>query len=78
MLVRVLKIPKTDGGFRFSSGLPQTFVEVDWFRDDHFPITPESEADYRDFISSKSYFEEGTPFLVLHPTHSFTIGYEAE
>lgn len=75
MLVRVLKIHPCDGKFRFGGGQTQPWVEVDWFRDDEFPLTPETEYQFRNFIEPKDY-NDGSPLLVLHPEHSFTINYE--
>jgi len=77
MLIRALKIAPTDGGFRFGDGQPQTFVEVDWFRDDDYPLTLDTEMDYWRFLESKVY-NDGSPLLVLSPRHSFTINYEAD
>ncbi len=37
MLIRVLEIAEPTGNFHFGSGEPQTFMEVDWFRDDQPP-----------------------------------------
>lgn len=76
MLIRVLKIAPTDGRFRFGGGQPQPFVEVDWFRDDDYPLTPDTEDEYRKGLEPKDY-NDGSPLLVLHPRHSFTINYKA-
>ncbi len=78
-LIRVLEMPRGDGNFRFGAGAPQTFVEVDWFRDDIGPsmATFEGRADIEVFIRKKNYFKAHTPYLVLHQDASFTIGYSA-
>lgn len=82
-LVRVLEIPPSDGKFRFGGGAPQTFVEVDWFRDDPGVIptpnfgTTEGREQVEKFIRQKNYFDPAKAYLVLHPQHSFTIGYKA-
>jgi hypothetical protein len=77
MLIRVLEIPKPTGNFHFRGGEPQTFVEVDWFRDDVYPLTAETRQMYEDDLRKKRYFKEDRAYLVLHPTHTFTIGYDA-
>lgn len=86
MLVRVFEMPTFSGGFRFGGGKPETFIEVDWFRDDP-PISPEfagpsfatteGRAQIADFIRAKNYFRLGKSYLVLHPQHPFTVDYEA-
>jgi hypothetical protein len=86
MLVRVFEIPPPTGTFHFSSGEPQSFIEVDWFRDDPSPLSPErpplftteeGRAQVRRFIEAKRYFDPAKAYLVLHPTHPFTMGYAA-
>lgn len=85
MLVRVLEIPPSSGGFCFGSGNPQTFVEVDWFRDET-PMEPnapgmmeteDGRKEIAEFVKAKNYFDRSKSYLVLHPSHSFTINYAA-
>ena len=85
MLIRILEIPEPSGNYHFGSGEPQTFVEVDWFRDD--PLmgqegpgmmeTEEGRAQIADFVKGKRYYDPTKAYLVLHPGHSFTINYSA-
>jgi hypothetical protein len=80
MLVRVFEIPKPTGSFHFGGGEAQSFMEVDWFRDDERPemfTTQEGRAQVEKFIRAKRYFDPAKPYLVLHPIGSFTIGYAA-
>jgi hypothetical protein len=84
MLVRVLEIPKSSGRFHFDGGEGQTFIEVDWFRDDRSPgddrpdySTTDGRQRIEEFIRAKRYFSEKKAYLVLHPVHPFTIGYSA-
>lgn len=86
MLVRVFKMPVFSGGFRFGGGKPETFIEVDWFRDDPWAAddekrprydTPEGRAAVAAFIKGKNYYVPDCAYLILHPLHPFTIGYSA-
>lgn len=79
MLIRVFIIPNDlSVGYLFSGGTPHTFVQVDWFRDDNgWSKTPAGRAELKQFIKTKRYYVEGLSYLVLHPTHPFTIGCEA-
>ena len=78
MLIRILEIPPSSGNFHFGGGEPQEFVEVDWFRDDAWLIaTEDGRNGIADFIRQKRYFDPSKAYLVLHPTHTFTIGYSA-
>ena len=83
MLVRILEIPESTGNFHFGGGEPQTFMEVDWFRDEQ-PTEPDSpgmmeteegRAQIADFVKGKRYYDPAKAYLVLHPGHSFTINY---
>jgi hypothetical protein len=83
-LIRVFEIPPPTGNFHFAGGERQTFVEVDWFRDDDAGMfgapdisTPVGRAAYEQNIRGKRYFRAERAYLVLHPTHPFTINYEA-
>lgn len=80
-LVRVFEMPKFSRGLRFGGGKPKTFLEVDWFRDDGPPTpditTPDGRAAWENFIKGQRYYKTDRAFLVLHPIHPFTIGYEA-
>lgn len=87
MLIRVLEIPKPTGKFHFGGGEPQTFIEVDWFRDDPNPLAPsawpmmrseEGRAQIIDHIKSKNYFDPTKAYLVLHPTNPMVINYQAD
>ncbi len=82
-LIRVLEIPKPTGNLHFREGEPQTFIEVDWFRDEN-PLTDDLMMDSEDgrrnitkFIKGKRYFNPDKAYLVLHESHTFTIGYSA-
>ena len=82
-LIRVIEIPESTGNFHFSGGERQAFVEVDWFRDEN-PLTEElmmNSEEGRDqiaeFIKAKWYFNPSKAYLILHESHSFTIGYSA-
>jgi hypothetical protein len=84
MLVRVFEIPPPTGRFHFQGGEPQTFVEVDWFRDDPAPDMDrpdfgslEGRQIITEFIQGKRYYRGDRSYLVLHPLHSFTINYAA-
>lgn len=77
MLIRVLEVPPSSGQFHFGGGEAQTFVEVDWFRDDMYPLTDETRAEYEKQLRAKNYFKPDRAYLVLHPTCSFTVGYDA-
>jgi hypothetical protein len=78
-LIRVLEIPDLTADFLFSGGKPFTFIQLDWFRDDGYPIdgTAEKRTHLTEFIKKKGYYKEGRAYLVLHPIHPFVIGYEA-
>jgi hypothetical protein len=80
-LIRVFEIPPKTGNFHFGGGEPQTFMEIDWFRND-----PPFELDYskasdvqeiKNFIRAKNYYKPSKAYLVLHPVYPFTINYEA-
>lgn len=78
MLVQVFEIPQASGNFHFGGGEDQIFVEVDWFRDDEVSMSTEKgRSTVVDFIKSKNYFNEAKAYLILHPTNSVTINYEA-
>jgi hypothetical protein len=84
-LIRVFALPHksrfADWDYLFSAGKPVEFYQVDGFRDDHHPLTAESEKEYREFIGGKRYTkitkEDGFGLLILGPEYSFTIDYEA-
>ena len=85
MLIRVLEIAESTGNYHFGGGEPQTFMEVDWFRDEQ-PMEPDSpgmmeteegRAQIADFVKGKRYYDPTKAYLVLHPGHSFTINYSA-
>ncbi len=79
MLVRVLEIPPPSGNFHHQGGEPQTFVEVDWFRDDEgFMETDEGRARAEEMVRGKVYFDGRKAYLVLHPRRPFTIGYDPD
>lgn len=79
MLIRVLEIPKSNGKFCFGGGNPQTWIEVDWFRDNNRMMETESgREEIEKFIKHKNYFNPEKSYLVLHQNHTFTIGYFAE
>lgn len=85
MLVRVLEIPTPSGNSHFNGGEPQQFVEVDWFSDENqmdpdepgMMETGEGRQQVAEFIQGKQYFHPSKSYLVLHPSHSFTINYHA-
>lgn len=91
-LIRVFVMPPNgprgqgEGGYAtdyiFGGTHPVAFGQVDWFRDDFKPLTPENEEDYRAFISGKVYAKAaasfGSAILVLGPKHAFTIGYDPD
>ncbi len=84
MLIRVLEIAESTGNFHFDRGEPQTFMEVDWFRDEQpTPDSPgmmeteEGRAQIADFVKGKRYYDPTKAYLVLHPGYSFTINYSA-
>ena len=76
-LVRVLEIPPSSGKFHFHGGEPQTFIEVDWFRDDDYPPEDRWQAELTTFLESKSYYRPDKAYLVLGDKRCFTIGYKA-
>lgn len=83
MLIRILELPQAFApGFRFGGPVPATFMDHDWFRDDPSPPAPdfstaEGRAEAEKFIRGKKYFRDDRAYLVLHPTHPFTINYQA-
>lgn len=77
MLVRVFEIPDGSGNYHFGGGEMQSFVEVDWFRDDSLDCTQENQVAYTKFIRNKGYFNPQKAYLVLCPRYSFTINYRA-
>lgn len=78
MLVRVLEIPAAKGDFCFSGGNPQTFVEVDWFRDDEGMLkTDDGKEVISNFIQGKKYFSADKSYLVLAQEGTFVINYTA-
>ena len=84
MLIRVLEIPPPTGNMHFgkNNGEPQTFIEVDWFRDDPLDgvqhmFTEEGRERIAKFIRDKKYFDPEKAYLVLHQEHTFTINYKA-
>ncbi len=71
--VRVYRMPdKLTNGYCFGSGVPITFLNVDWFE---APIK-EGRASLETFIRSKRYFDRKSKFLVQsdHPDFTFCIG----
>jgi len=82
MLVRILEMPPAfPRGFHFGSGQPVVFLEVDWF---HLPAghegepdiaTAEGQAELTQVLRGKIYWKPDRAYLVLHPTHPFTINY---
>lgn len=83
MLVRVLEIPAPSGNWHFGGGEAQAFIEVDWFRDEQQlePDTPgmmeteEGRTQITSFVMGKRYYDPAKAYLILHPSHSFTINY---
>lgn len=73
MLVRVFEMPDRFSSDYCFSPNPQTFLMVDWFRDDACP----DDDELRKFIETKRYFSPSKSFLVLRETGTFTIGYRA-
>ena len=75
MLVRVFQMPDLMSGYLFEGGVPFPFLQVDWFR-----VEGVADEDIRteltEFIKGKRYYDPERPYLVLHPTHPFTINYE--
>lgn len=78
-LIRVFEIPpKTRPlDFHFDGGQPFEFIEIDWFRDDEH-ILENNRTMIEGFIERKKYFDRSKSYLVLHPTHTFTINYKAD
>ena len=83
-LIRVIEIAPPSGNYHFDRGEQQRFVEVDWFRDDGgfddapTMATEDGRKQIADFIRGKNYFKDGTAYLVLSETATFTIGYTAD
>ena len=81
MLIRILEIAPSSGEFCFSGGNPQKWVERDWFRlsvsNSPDISTDEGKEQITSFIKQKKYYRPEQPLLVLHESHSFTIGYAA-
>lgn len=83
MLIRILELPDFAPGFRFGGNVVATFKDLDWFRDDPRPAdmpeqgTPDWRAYVEKFVREKTYFNPARAYLVLHPTHPFTINYSA-
>lgn len=76
-LVRVFQIPKNlPTQYHFGGGDLIEFMEVDWFRDEDNMIENQRQH-LIDFIKAKKYFDTHKAYLVLHSTHTFTIGYSA-
>lgn len=77
MFIRVFVIPEFTGTFHFHEPEACIFWEIDWFDDTTDLVsTPEGMEKLKGFIKSKSWFDENRAYLVLHPTHTFTIGYK--
>ncbi len=83
-LIRVLEIAPKTGNFHFDGGEPQTFIEVDWFRDDPSPPneqsmmpTEEGRKQITKFIRGKKYYDPNKAYLILHQEHTFTLNYSA-
>lgn len=75
-LIRVFEIPPPIGEFVFG-GKPQSFLNVDWFRDDGIYPTEDWEKTLREFVLGKRY-NRGQPLLVMAGDgRAFTINYEA-
>jgi hypothetical protein len=79
MLVRVLEIHPGTRNFHFGKSEAQTFFEVDWFRDDNMEDYSQEQwtKELTTFIKAKTYYDPEKPYLVLHPTKTFTINYTA-
>jgi len=78
MLIRILEIPQSSGAFHFGGPEPQTFNEVDWFRDESGMMdTPEGREKIAVFVREKRYYNADKAYLVLHQSNTFTIGYTA-
>lgn len=80
MLVRVFELPDLrTNGFLHGGGQPSSFLQVDWFTTEGGPdfATAEGRETAAEFIRAKRYFKADRAFLVLHPTHPFTINYSA-
>jgi hypothetical protein len=76
-LIRVLQIPAPTGNFHFSGPEHAAFWELDWFRDDHMPLSAETREKYERFIREKRYYHDERPLLILGPDYAFTMGYSA-
>ena len=71
-LVRVYRLPgKLTDGYCFGSGVPITFVNVDWFE---APVSGSADT-LTNLIKGKRYYRPDHRFLVLgdHPNFVFTI-----
>ena len=79
MLVRVFEIPEPSGNRHFGGGEAQSFIEVDWFRDDEgMMLTDLGRSQMRKFVSEKRYFDSTKAYLILHPIYPTTIGYDPD
>jgi hypothetical protein len=77
MLVRVLEIPPSSGRFHFGGGERQTWIEVDWFRDDdNLFLRDDYPEQMTRWLKQKKYYRPDKAYLVLHPLKPFTINYE--
>lgn len=80
-LIRILRIPPHSGAFLFSGPERQTWLEVDWFRDDAIAtsVTREIwEQSMHLHIGKKAYFKTPGALLVLGEKWSFTIHYSGK
>lgn len=74
IFVRVYRIPeKLTDGYCFGSGVPITFLNVDWFN--ALGSGPLDKDNLITFIKSKRYYDPKARFLVLgdHPDLTFVI-----
>jgi hypothetical protein len=75
-LIRVFKLPTSfPSDFLFDGGQDVIFKQVDWFRDDENPLTPNNTSSFVEWIKKKRY--ANSPLLILHPEFSLTIDYKA-
>lgn len=83
MLIRVFEMPEMDVGFCFSGAKPHAFLLVDWFRDEApnggapKMTTEKGRKQIEKFVKSKSYYNPGSSYLILHESNSITINYSA-
>lgn len=80
-LIRVLEMPPWTAIPNYGSGMPRVFMEVDSFpvedKGRYSPKLLDGQRELAALLRTKIYWKPDRAYLILHPTHSFTINYTA-